>query len=197
VVPARSRSLSESVANPFVYTASPKNTPAQPLRHGAQFRLNLNDTRISDAGLEALAEMDLPSLWRLQLTSCRITNAGVRHLCGERIKSLDLPRTQIGFPEIFHILGEFPNLSELWLDATSVRDEDLTQLRLLPNLEQLSLSTTTITDQGIGHLAACKKLKSLQLLRTKVTEAAVNRFKADHPHVDIQIRHGTQSSTVN
>ncbi len=86
-------------------------------------RLNLENTRISDAALPVLARM--PRLEELDLSHCQVSDQGVASLAGQR------------------------SLKILWLTGNrGVTDAALKSLASLPRLQQVELSGTSVSEAG-------------------------------------------------
>lgn len=106
--------------------------------------LNLGETAINDADLEAVAE--LYTLNTLSLFGCQeINGAGLAYL-----RSL-------------------PSLRHLILGRTSVSDEALHVVKEFPALERLVLADTAITRDGLADIADSPTLKSIGISGTKIT----------------------------
>lgn len=132
--------------------------PEDQLQHLAHLTdlvgLNLNNTKISDAGVDRIA--GLKSLRKLGLGDTLITDAGLQKLSG------------------------LTNLERLWLSNTPITDAGLEHLQSIPSLRRLILYGTQITDAGLGHLTKLPNLERLGLEGTKVTDAGIMTL-ADAP----------------
>src|SRR5262245_12750809 len=121
----------------------------------------LNWTRITDAGLKPLKELN--HLRSLELCATQVTDEGIKELKGlKRLQRLDLSGTKItdaGLKE----LKELKSLQGLDLGYTQVTDAGLKQLKALNNLQNLDLNGTKITDAGLMELTELKTLRSLNL----------------------------------
>jgi len=166
--------------------------------------LRLRRSRVTDDGLVALAS--LPNLKRislgrattdagmshldgfaslefLDLTSTRVTGAGLRSACHlPALASLRLQRTRITSDDLAQ-LKAFPQLICLDLSDTPITDAGLVHLKELPNLSSLALVGTPITDAGLKHLAEVPRLRWLFLTGTKVTPEGVDQFRRARPYV--------------
>lgn len=141
---------------------------------------------ISDDTLAALP--DLPTLRRLDLYECGITDGGLRHL--QRFGSLTelelwgAKITGSGLAVLTHIptlrclyLKSTPltidglrcvtgtsNVHELDLEASAISNDAMSILvDRFPHLRSLNLAGTAVTEAGLMHLAALKNLESLEL----------------------------------
>ena len=148
----------------------------------------MNDTAITDAGLEPIGKLD--TLRNLDLRGCPVSNTGLVHLKGlKKLKALRLSgksgATTVDVEGFNHIsslnglkvlaadflfgdmvaaisrLDGVTNLEELYLAGTAFDDEAAILLSRFSKLRQLRVSQTQISDQGLAHLA---KLKSLTIL---------------------------------
>ncbi|MEO2031090.1 MAG: leucine-rich repeat domain-containing protein, partial [Planctomycetaceae bacterium] len=133
-------------------------------RTGEVFMVVLNDTQITDAGLEHVR--GLTSLETLALDNTQITDAGLEHLKG--LTSLDwlyLHNTQITDAGLERLKGM---TSLTWIDIsnTQITDAGLEHLSGLTSLEKLYLHHTQITDAGLEHLTGMTSLDSLALDHT-------------------------------
>src|SRR4051794_29893752 len=133
--------------------------------------LDLSETRITDIGfqqLKSLKNVSRVSLyyaeqigdgalaamreWKrlkyLNLRGTKVTDAGLAHLAGLPIESLD-----IGFSLFtdngFEYLMNLPQLKSLAAGGNKLTDTGLNSLRLLPNLIDLDLSGAQRTDSGM------------------------------------------------
>ena len=111
-------------------------------------KLNLDNSPITDAGLQSLGPM--PELRDLSLTRTLITNDA-----------------------IVMIVRQFPSLESLRLDRTAITDQSLSGLKSLTSLRQLSLFRTRTSDVGCAELANITSLKSLSMDQTLITDAAL------------------------
>lgn len=89
--------------------------------------LDLAGTRVSDAGMSAIAGMR--NLTRLDLANTAVTDAGARQLSGlTRLEYLNLRRTRVG-DSTLRALQEMPSLRRLYLWEASVTDAGIDALR--------------------------------------------------------------------
>ncbi|CAM4525518.1 unnamed protein product [Lepidochelys olivacea] len=138
--------------------------------------LHLDDTRVSQASLAALASH--PALSTLTLS-------GVQSVDGDQALQLvsGLPLAQLSLPcrhtvtdSGLHFLCRLEGLLELDLtDFTHITDEGLRHLPQLHRLRRLSLCNTLVTDCGLQHLQGLRHLEELCLDRTAVSSAGVAR----------------------
>ena len=84
------------------------------------------------------------------------------------VTELDLSCTNIGDREL-PFLRKHEKLAQLLLVESQVTDNGLGQLGPLQNLRRLDLSRTQVSDRGLAHLAKLPNLESLILHNTSVT----------------------------
>ena len=127
---------------------------------GSLERLDLSETRISDAGLEALA--GLPAVVDLRLRFAEfVTSYGVAHLREwPALERLDLRGTKVT-SSVFEHLARIRTLRSLDLSSTEVDDAGFEELVALPKLEELSCGANRLSGAA---LAALKMLPSLRRL---------------------------------
>ena len=156
---------------PATLELSPWNTTDTGLAHLRELtslqRLNLLETRISDAGLEHLAAMH--HLRHLQLPA-QITDAGLVHLRGlTHLEFLHVPEliTDAG---LVHLAG-MVHLQRLFLSGTPITDAGLVHLSGLRRLKKLLLTNCNILDAGLVHLKTLTDLDGLSLSGTRIGDA--------------------------
>ncbi|XP_067391797.1 uncharacterized protein [Emydura macquarii macquarii] len=148
--------------------------------------LHLDDTRVSEASLAALASH--PAL-------CTLTLSGVQSVHGDRVLQLvsGLPLAQLSLPGRHTVtdsgmpfLCRLQGLLEVDLtDFTHITDEGLRHLPQLHRLRRLSLCNTLVTDTGLQHLWGLRHLEELCLDRTAVSSAGVSRCIARLPLLQV------------
>lgn len=114
-------------------------------------RLDLSDADIDDAGLRSISALPLRELW---LQSTKITDASAA------------------------TISEFKSLDFLQLNATSLSDRFLEELKSLPELENLGLRGTGVTSAGMSFLSRHPKLKDVDLYHTEVDDSGVAQLVA-------------------
>ena len=109
--------------------------------------LTIARTSITDQGIAAVHRH--PSLKRLSLKGCDITDSSLRHLAGiNTLEELDLSKTKItGAGLVF--LTKLPNLRALNLESTLLSDDSLAHLSGMP-LRSLNLTKTPISGEGFS-----------------------------------------------
>jgi Leucine-rich repeat (LRR) protein len=144
--------------------------------------LDLNGTRVTDAGLANLKGLNLR---KLHLASTRITDAGLEHLKGlPDLEWVDLTHTPVTGTGLEY-LQDMPHLQRINLKNARLTDAGLEHARALTRLHrlQLDLSGTPITDAGLKHLEGLTNLHFLDLSGTQVTDAGLKHLK-DLPELD-------------
>lgn len=131
--------------------------------------LNLDATRVTDAGLAHLAP--LTNLRRLDLGSLKgITGEGMAHLAAlSELESLSLQQSGIVDRDLARVADALPHLRKLSLAWLPV-DSGLEYLEELEHLEDLDLFHAKVTDAGAAHLAKLTGLKKLLLWHTEITD---------------------------
>lgn len=137
--------------------------------------LNLSGTRITDAGLVHVRELtQLQDLW---LSHTQITDAGLANIEGmTRLEMLALSHTRITDAGLVYLKG----MTELWwlrLSGTPLTDAGLAHLRGLTRLETLDLEGTQITGAGLAHLRTMPLLRQLYLRGTQLTDEGLVHLK--------------------
>jgi Leucine-rich repeat (LRR) protein len=123
--------------------------------------------RVTDAGMATLEKF--PSLESLWLYCPNVTDAGLRHIKGHKLKLLEVGSWD-GRPLQFTAkalswLADMKSLEELnFRDAPQVNDMALGQLRYLVNLKTLQCERSGITLQGVDSLKRyLPKLETVKL----------------------------------
>jgi len=143
--------------------------------------------RVANEGLTYVSV--LPSLTKLDLTSCNITGEGLQLLTRLRkLQDLDLSWCPIMDEDLRHLpalrslqrlclrsyhgftamglkhVSNIPSLRELVLHNTKVTDEGLSHVVKLSELTHLDLTCCkSVTDEGLGHVGAMVSLRTLKL----------------------------------
>ncbi|KAG6926056.1 hypothetical protein G0U57_012870 [Chelydra serpentina] len=138
--------------------------------------LHLDDTRVSQASLAALASH--PALSTLTLSGVQSVDGdqALQLVSGLPLAQLSLPSRHTVTDSGLHFLCRLQGLLELDLtDFTHITDEGLRHLPRLHRLRQLSLCNTLVTDSGLQHVQGLQHLEELCLDRTAVSSAGVAR----------------------
>jgi Leucine-rich repeat (LRR) protein len=133
--------------------------------------VDLSYTQVVDDDLAGLRPA--AGLKALSLDSAdRIGDAGLAHLAGLPLRSLDLRNTQVsdaGLPELLQL----PDLAELSLQHTAVTDAGMAIVRQLPRLRNLTLSNNRVGDAGVAQLRGMTSLHILSIYDTQLTDAGL------------------------
>lgn len=117
----------------------------------------------------------LNELKRLDLSNADINDAGLRHISHLPLRELWLQSTDITDASAA-TLSTMSNLRMLSLNANSLSDKFLEQLKPLPQLEDLGLRGTKVTGGGMKYISRHSKLKKLHLYHTEVDDSGVQRL---------------------
>jgi hypothetical protein len=130
--------------------------------------------QLADLPLEG---MNLAGLTRLNLTNTRVSDAGLAHFrdC-KKLISLHLPGTQVSDSGLANF-KDCNDLISLSLPGTKVTDAGLAHFKDCKDLTELNLAGTQVSDGGLAHLKDCKNLTLLRLSGTRVSEAGLENFK--------------------
>lgn len=133
--------------------------------------------QIGDGALAAMREWK--QLREVNLRGTKVTDAGLAHLAGLPIESLDVGFslfTDGGFDHFVNL----PQLKKLAVGGNKVTDAGLNSLRLIPNLVELDVSgvqrtdsglwSATVTDRALETLNVLTKLEVLNLRGGKFTD---------------------------
>lgn len=154
--------------------------------------LGLDDTAVTDAGMEHLKSLSLEELYlfrtrvgdpglqclkgmtnmvRFRLRDTSLTDAGMAILKDmKNLKFLDLSENPTMTDAGLENLKELDRLEELNLGSTETGDAGVEQLANLANLKTLNLSKTRITNAGLDHLKGLQNLRALDLSETEVDD---------------------------
>ena len=155
-------------------------------------RLNLSTAKITDAGLAEIS--GLRKLEMLSIRDTGVTDAGLTNLAGFRkLEELFLQHSKVHGAGLSN-LTELQELRVLRLDGLPLRDEHLRHLAGLTNLEKLDLGQTEISGNGLTYLAGLTNLVSLSFgangrLRTEELQHLLPVYGTE--------RSGTNDCTLN
>lgn len=143
-------------------------------RAGALQSLQLEGTKITDAGLAKLAPRDASYI---NLKSTQINGIGFSTFNdSEHLWFIDLSGTRI-HREGLKAVAKLPSLRSLDLSSTAIRDEDLTELGTHSQLNTLKLAKTGITGEGFRQLPTNNSLWEIDLSGSKVTDQSLLSLK--------------------
>lgn len=118
---------------------------------------------VEDGDLVHLAA--LPDLRTLDLSSSKVTDAGMPTLAGIRsLRSLKLVSTTVGDDGVAALSG-LPELATLGLDRTPITDKALVAASGLAKLRWLQISETDVTAEGLRALGNARALRLLDVGR--------------------------------
>ncbi len=153
-----------------------KSPTADPVR-----ALCLGHTNVTDKGIAFL--QPLTELEWLDMTGCRITDAGIASLPNlKALRRLSLEGTEIS-DAICGRLARFTELEELDLSYTSITDAGLAQLATLQKLRSLWLTGASVTDEAVATLRQLKNLEHLNVNDTAVSTDAWQELQDSLPHL--------------
>ena len=148
-------------------------------------RLNIAATQIDDDGLQYIGKRFsslLPFRGKLNLAGTNITDAGLVHLRGVSLDSLDLSDTSITDSGVKQLTA-LDGLVNLNLSNTKISDEALRMLPSLNKLDVIRLRHTQVTDAGLAHLHGMSALRYLDVTGTQATKEGVAQFKKALPRI--------------
>ena len=114
----------------------------------------------------------LHSLQRLYVSSSKISDAGLQHLSGLKLETLDLSGTGITDAGLQY-LSTLKELQDLRLSKTRILGDGLKHLSQLKRLESLELRGNKLADDSLKFLGSVHSLKSLDLKDTGITDEAI------------------------
>jgi serine/threonine protein kinase/uncharacterized membrane protein len=174
-------------------------TPLEGMNWASLTRLNLPDTKVTDAGMVYFK--DSKDLRYLDLSRTKVTDRGMAHFKGckklielyaigtqlsdaglvhfqdcKALTHLNLTSTQVSGVGLVHF-KDCKDLTFLHLEYTQVGDVGLAHFKDCKNLSTLDLAFTRVSDVGLAYFKDCKKLSWLVLTETKVSAAGLAHFK--------------------
>ncbi|EKK00326.1 hypothetical protein RBSH_04342 [Rhodopirellula baltica SH28] len=120
------------------------------------------------------------SLFELQKAEVRM----VRREKGQPIFAVEFTPENFD-PSLLDHVARLPNLMQIQLAGTGVKDSDLSRLSQLRLLTGIGLDRTAITDEGIAHLESLPFLQHIECEGTKVTAEAIARV-IKNPYVGFE-----------
>jgi hypothetical protein len=88
-------------------------------------------------------------------------------------------------PEFWRLLKLRPDLEDLDLIDSGVRDEDLGRLAELKNLQTLWLTCTDVSDEGLQRLRDAPRLRRVFCDNTRVTRDGARKLKKAQPRIGV------------
>lgn len=139
--------------------------------------LHLAGSGLIDSDLEEMPS--LPSVRTLDLQNNRISDRGIEALAGfQLLEELNLSSTAIECP---CGINDFRELRSLTVTNTSIDDEFVVRCSLvLPQLRTLTMSYTLVTDRSLSEVSRIESLQSLSLQATRVNGSGLAYFNG-HP----------------
>lgn len=133
--------------------------------------LELDDTDVGDAGLEAIRNM--PALAEVSYKDMRGVGArGMAALAAlRRLDTLHLAFAEVD--DSLEKLAASRTLRQLTLLRATVTDARAASIAKIRSLRVLALSYTPITDGALAHVAALPQLATLELINTRITDDGV------------------------
>ncbi len=83
------------------------------------------------------------------------------------------------------IVSNFPNLTRLELEKTTISDNGVVFLPKLKHLEALNLYGTNVTDACMGHIEQISGLKRVYLWETGVSQHTVESLRKNNNELEI------------
>jgi hypothetical protein len=80
---------------------------------------------------------------------------------------------------------ETDGLMKVFLNRTSIGDEQVSVVQYLPEVQVLNLTGTNVGDEGLKQVHGLSKLKRIYAAHTNVTEAGVQDLKQALPECEI------------
>jgi Leucine-rich repeat (LRR) protein len=144
--------------------------------------LTLNKTKVTAAGLQALAGLPLD---HLALEGCELSEDELK-VIGKMsgLKELELAETKPDPAWLKHLSG-LRELNDLNLRSARFNDAAVKYVTTLPKLEKLALHRTDLTDVGFQELVKLPTLKELWVDDTKVTKEVFRKAKKEHPKLSL------------
>jgi hypothetical protein len=145
--------------------------------------IELRDTEIDDAALQAIAQ--LPRLHCIDVPGSRVTSGGVAQLAATaaNLQSLALDGSQVDAPSAA-ALAAAPRLQELYLYGGDADLGTLQALRSVP-IRDLQLVDTSISDDAVSVLVAMPRLRTLGFTDGTLSSAAVAALQELRPDIRV------------
>lgn len=145
--------------------------------------LSLNHGRFDDGIWESLGKC--PKLRSLSVRSAAITGKGISALKGcTDLSQLYLFECPLG-KGVGESVARIPALWSLYLNGSTIGDDEIAPLAEMKTLNWLTLSGTTVGDAGLLKLAPSKSLRNVTTVTTKVTKEGVEKLKKLNPKIEV------------
>lgn len=131
-------------------------------------QIALYDTAVTDEGLIAFAAR-AKRLTALHMSSSRLTDRGLSVILSAcPIAGLQIHDAQGVTDEIAPLIAQHSEITELYLNGTSIGDDTAKAIEGMPNIWSFCANDTRITDAGLAHLGRMPGLNLISLKSTKV-----------------------------
>ena len=100
---------------------------------------------------------------------------------GKAVEAIEKAGGTVGYDQV----GQFANVTSVWLGGSGIGDEGLEHVEGLLQLDYLDLSDTQTTDAGLEHLKGLTRLKAVKLNRTHVTFQGIKELRKALPECEI------------
>lgn len=128
----------------------------------------LKDSQISDKGLDYIPD----NVYRVNLTNTKITDAGLKRLT-QRCKNLhliDLAECHNLTDQGLEALVDLPTLKFLTVSSDRCTDNGMKVIKKLKTVEQLSFQgMKNLTDKGLEYIVENPRIRTLRIDTTKIT----------------------------
>ena len=138
--------------------------------------IDLRNTNITDTGLTHLAQIQ--SLVDIQLEKSKITDVGVQKLADLDLKSFNANYCTSISNRSLAVLAAMPSLEQVQLDYTKINDEGMAVLAATSRLKRLRIRGVDVTGDGLIHIAQLKGLSRLNLRDTSLDDAGLTVIAA-------------------
>lgn len=145
--------------------------------------LDASKLAVTDEHLRHIAK--LRSLHSLTLNETPITDAGLIHLAGLPLESLQLASTKITSKGLREI-GKLSSLKVINLSGVELADDDWSGLLGLNNLEWLMVNGVKITPKAIDTWGQLPKLVNLTVEEGQISDELAEKLKSARPGLTIK-----------
>lgn len=142
------------------------------------------ETAVTDEGLRALATANLKNLKTLGIHSMAMTDAGLAHLTGMKLKELILNGYRPGGAGLKSV-AQISTLEGLTLGGTELTDADIAVLPQLTSLTRMLVYEWHITDAGLKVLESMPLLRTVGWSKAKVTAAGTDALQKVRPNLKV------------